>query len=331
MGGNAGQRLAADLEQQIHLVLATCYGLVSRNKALQDVYLDAYLSPEASAESTLSLPDDECQRIHEIVQSRDWAQVREELDKTLKRFDLNSRLLPLFQDALREWVGRGVTLFQTQGANGLEAFLAEVDEWLHRYRRKGGQVWVRRFINMFAYECKVSFFTCFANSWISIIPWLLQHEGLDEVSERFLRVWHHQRNLSNFRTDEPRNGILYPTSGGVQLFAPDHDGKLRPRSIAWETDQIGPTHQRAVFNGQVPSLHPLSGFFMKDAAPLAIAGRFFGSKRAYERVFVLGDTQFCGEYWDFVGAILAAAALTAAPGSPRTDPRPSRTSTCAEM
>lgn len=59
-----------------------------------------------------------------------------------------------------------------------------------------------------------------------------------------------------------------------------------------------------VFRGQVLSLHPLSGFLMKDPALLTVAGRFFGTP-AHARVFERGEADVA-EYWNLVGAILTA-------------------------
>src|SRR5262249_28247822 len=123
--------------------------------------------------------------------------------------------------------------------------------------------------DLFSYECKVSFYRCFANVWVDLIPWLRENRDLDEVSERFLRVWH----MQNQPIEQP-------------------DGRVIPD----------------VFGGQVLSLHPLSGFFMKDPALCTIAGRFFLSD-AYERAMVQGRAEDCAEYWEFVGAILTAAGL----------------------
>src|SRR5262249_35008521 len=92
---------------------------------------------------------------------------------------------------------------------------------------------------------------------------------LDPVSERFLRFWHMQ--------NQP-----------VEL----PDGRVLPD----------------VFSGQVLSLHPLSGFFMKDSSLCAIAGRFFGSE-AHDRALRGGDGKGCPEYWALIGAILSAAHL----------------------
>jgi hypothetical protein len=163
----------------------------------------------------------------------------------------------------------GVTLVREKGNDGLHEFLGRFDAWYEERRRKGRQGWLRPFLDWLAYECKVSFYLCYANTWIDLIPWLQRHRGLDAVSERFLRFWHMQ-------------------NGPVRL----PDGRIIP----------------AVFRGQVLSLHPLSGFFMKDPALCAVAGRYFGSD-AYDRVTVQGRAADCAEYWDLIGAVLTAAGL----------------------
>jgi hypothetical protein len=160
-----------------------------------------------------------------------------------------------------------VALLRQCGVDGLEQFLREVDHWLARYRKKGGQRRVRQFINLFAYACKTSFYRCFANVWIDLIPWLRLHRGLDDVSERFLRFWH-----------------------------------MQTQPVELPGDEVIPN----VFREQVLSLHPLSAVFMTDPALCAIAGRFFASD-AHDRVFRDGDAADCPEYWDLLGAILSAA------------------------
>jgi hypothetical protein len=159
----------------------------------------------------------------------------------------------------------GVGLVQQDEENGLEQFLGMFDAWCQKHRKKGNQGWLRRFLDLFAYECKISFYRCYANVWIDLIPWLREHRDLDAISERFLRFWHMQNQPS-----------VLP--GG--LVVPD------------------------VFCGQVLSLHPLSGFLMKDPALCEVAGRFFVSD-GYEQGLAEGST----EYWDLVGAILTAAHL----------------------
>ena len=125
----------------------------------------------------------------------------------------------------------------------------------------------RTFLNMFAYEAKAAFYLCYANAWIDLIPWLKEQRGLDLVSERFLRFWQYQNQ---------------PSTG--------QDGRIR----------------RDVFSGQVLALHPLSGFFMKDEALCAVAGRFFASSE-HDTIMQTGKADDDPTYWDFVGALLDAA------------------------
>jgi len=257
---------AWELDDEVHYVAAQCYPLVAEAKSLQDVYKDAYLKPGITNPTADGLPDDVRKRIRRVVRERDAGLVRAELDHVLGRFEPPARLMPLLQEAFRRWVGNGVVEYRRAGNDGLEPFLAEVDHWIARYRKKGVNPWVRHFVNLFSYECKVSFFTCYANAWVDLIPWLREHRGLDAVSERFLRFWHNQN----------------ASTGGAA--------------------------GRDAFNGQVLALHPLSGFFMKDPALLAVAGRFFGTS-AYDRAMIQGKVSSSAAYWRLVGAILTAAHL----------------------
>jgi hypothetical protein len=301
-------RLQHDLDQQIHYVLAVCYALFGRCKSLQGLYHDAYLAPNSVRVDAASLPDDVRQRIQEVVHSRDRFQVQQELDTTLGRFESPAKVMPLLQEACRRWVGKGVSLLRRQGNDGLEQFLQEVDGWMAKYRKKGGHRWVRHFLNLFAYESKAAFSTCYANAWVGLIPWLCEHRALDPLSERFLRVWHNQNQPIEIPHGQTPGGILYPTRQGVLVAAADSKGRPVTHCLQMQTEQIGPTHVRDVFNGQVLSLHPLSGFFMKDPSLCAIAGRFFAST-AYDLALGCGQTELGGAYWDLVGAILSAAHL----------------------
>lgn len=257
---------AWDIDDEIHYVAAQCYPLVAEAKSLQDVYKDAYLKAGNTKPTADSLSDDARKRLRRVVRERDAGLVRAELDHVLGRFEPPAHMMPLLQEAFRRWVGRGVVELRRSGNDGLVRFFGEVDTWIARYRKKGGNTWVRHFVNLFSYECKVSFFTAYASAWTALIPWLKEHHGLDAVSERFLRFWHNQ-NVST-----------------------------------------GGTEGRDAFNGQVLSLHPLSGFFMKDPALLAAAGRFFGTT-AHDRALVQGKASSSKAYWDLVGAILTAAHL----------------------
>jgi hypothetical protein len=295
-----------ELDQQVHYVLAVCYALVGRCKSLQDVYRDAYLAPGTVQVDATSLPDDVRQRIQEVVHSRDRSQVQRELDAALGRFEPPARVMPLLQTACRRWVGRGVSLLRQQGNDGVEQFVREVDYWLAKCRKKGGHVWVRHFLNLFAYECKAAFYTCYCNAWIGLIPWLRENRGLDLLSERFLRFWHTQNQPIEIPHGQTPGGILYPTSQGMLVAEADGKGQYVSHFLHVRTEQIGPTHVRDLFSGQVLSLHPLSAFVMKDRALCAIAGRFFASD-AYDLALGRGLATLCSAYWDLVGAILAAA------------------------
>ena len=257
--------LGRDPVQIGHLVLATTYGLLSRGKGMQHVYRDAHLRPGATAPEDLPLPDAVQRRIRAASAVETAPAAAKELDEVFGLADIpaadvaaTARRSTGSSRAASNW-------FRSAGDDGLEVFLKRLDAWSMKHRKKGGNEWLRRFLNVFGYECKASFNLCYANAWIGLIPWLREHRGLDDVSERFLRLWH----MQNQPIDRP-------------------DG----------------TVGSDVFNGQVLSLHPLSGFFMKNPSFFAVAGRFFASEhregaRAKNRL----------QYWELVGAILTAAHL----------------------
>ena len=85
----------------------------------------------------------------------------------------------------------GVNAYREAGHEGIIRWLNAVDYWMHKYRKRCPPR-VRAFINFFSYQAKVSFYVCYANFWASLIPWLQQNHGLDEISTRFLRMWHNQ-------------------------------------------------------------------------------------------------------------------------------------------
>jgi hypothetical protein len=263
------QGLGRDPIQIQQLLLATSYALVSGDKGLQHVYRDAYLAPGATNPVDASLPEAARERIQAVVRNRDREQVCLALSKVLGRVDIAAEEFPVMRQTFDGILQHGVALVQQRGEDGLEEFLARLDRWCAKRRKKGGQGWQRRFLNAFAYEVKVSFYRCYANVWIDLIPWLRQHHQLDDLSDRFLRFWH----MQNQPQELPDGGVI-----------PD------------------------VFSGQVLALHPLSGFFMKDPALCAIAGRFFASS-AYESVMATGRAEGSAEYWDLIGAILTAVCL----------------------
>jgi hypothetical protein len=257
--------LGRDPVQISHLILATSFGLISGGKAVQQVFRDAHLAAGATAPEGQSLPEEVQHRIRAVVLSRDRTRVGEELDETLGRAETPSTDARALRQTFDGLLQVGIELVRDHGNDGLEEFLARFDAWSEKHRKKGGRAWLRRFLNLFGYACKASFYLCYANAWISLIPWLRRHRGLDDVSERLLRFWH----MQNQSVEQP-------------------DGRASPD----------------VFWGQVLSLHPLSGFFMKDPGLCAAAGRFFSSGR-------YGEAAAGGlaEYWEVVGAVLTAARL----------------------
>jgi hypothetical protein len=243
--------------------------LVSADKAVQKVYRDACLLPGRVTPQEMSLPDDTRDRITRIAVRRDRELLRAELDGLLGPPTLSESEAAAMVTACDGILDEGVRLARANGYEGMVAFVAKMDAWLQKCRRRGGGDFHRQVINYLAYEFKVAFYLCYANLWVTLIPWLKEHRGLDGVSERFLRLWHMQ--------NQP-----------VEL----PDGRYLPD----------------VFCGQVLALHPLSGFVMKDPVLCAVAGRFFTSD-AYDRVVALGRADSCAEYWEMVGALLTAAHL----------------------
>ena len=199
-----------DPAQQVNYILAQCYPLVCRSKGMQKIYRDAFLNPEQTAYEPVGLPEEVRQRIQQVVEARDRYLLKQELDQVLGRFDPPAHVLPALQEAFHRWVGRGWWLMKQRGRDGLNEFLTEVNTWLRRLRKKGGNLWVRRFLDMFAYESKVSFYTCFANAWVALVPWLKEHRGLDQLSERFLRLWHHQNQPIEIPPGRTPGGLSSP-------------------------------------------------------------------------------------------------------------------------
>ena len=267
-----------------HLLLATSHGLTAGSKRLQNAYRDAYLAPGRTRPTEDALPDDTRDAITEVVRSRDPERVRPAFDAALGQPPPPIKMMRPLQMMFDGFLNHGVELLRDRGADGLLESVGKLDGWGKETRKKGGRTLRRTFLNLFAYEAKVRFYTCYANTWVALVPWLRRHQGLDPVSERFLGVWHMQA--------QP---VRQP------------DGRTTPD----------------VFSGQVLSLHPLSGFLMKDPALCAVAGRFFGTD-AYDRVFSRGEGTN-PEYWDLVGAILTAAHLYRRALDAQADGRKTRT------
>ncbi|MEI8383954.1 MAG: hypothetical protein WCJ09_27820 [Planctomycetota bacterium] len=217
-------------ESQIkHLLLASCYGLFANNKALQMVFHDAYLKRETwsnheSAELVLPVPATQVDR-NSIATS-----IRGLLSDT----QLSTDEVKFIRAVLNVILGWGVRGFRRNPEQGTQDFVNQIHSWSESVRRRAGHSWRRLCLNQFAYSSKVSFYRCYANAWVHILP-VLQRRGLDELSSRFLRFWHWQN----------------------QPIAHD-DGRV-------ESD---------VFGGQILALHPVSGNLMDDRGFMTVAGAF---------------------------------------------------------
>ena len=254
----ASRGLATDPLQVGHLLLATAFRLFAANKSLQKIYRDAHLKFKLTDPESMSLSDEIDKRIQAVVTSKNREEVRKELDCVLGEPRVQHDDMTLISNVFMRILGQGVVWYQEKGDDGFELFLGKLDAWCTKWRKESGQDWHQSLLNKFAYECKVSFYRCYSNSWIDLIPWLRKHRGLDELSERFLRMWH----MQNQPQELPDGSVI-----------PD------------------------VFGGQVLSLHPLSGFVMKDPAALAVAGKFLASPD-YDTVMHNGRVESCQAYWD---------------------------------
>lgn len=297
--------LQDDWDQQRHYVMAICYALVNRNKTLQDVCLDALPRPERIDPKELSLPEDTQRRIRGVVNRRDRAGVKEELDRALAMYQPSREDEVGFAKAFETWVDRGVNEYRHSGHEGIIRWLGEVDNWMHRYRKRCPPR-VRSFINLFSYQAKCSFYLCYANFWASLIPWLQAEHGLNELSTRFLRFWHNQNQPIEIPRGQMPSGLVYPTLGGVELMLPNSSGRRVPHRMTWLTPPIQPQVMHDVFSGQVLALHPLTRFLFADPVLREVVGQFLNTPE-FETVARGESTKQCVLYWEMINAILTAA------------------------
>jgi hypothetical protein len=224
---------------------------------------------ELTTDAPEALPDDIRSHIKCVVARRDRESVRAELEELFAPAvpsPADTQALTQAFDGILDW---GVRAARERGQAGGADFANLLDHWVTIKRKRGGDDFTRALLDHLSYQCKQAFYLCYTNLWISLIPSLREHRGLDEISERFLRFWHMQ--------NQP-----------VEL----PDGRVLPD----------------VFGGQVLALHPLSGFIMQDPALSAVAGNFFATD-AYTATFTRGQAAACAEYWALVEVILTAAHL----------------------
>ncbi|MFM7149715.1 MAG: hypothetical protein ACKO23_07725, partial [Gemmataceae bacterium] len=73
--------LDKDPDQQLHLLLASIYGLVAGDKGLQHVYRDSYLAPGATIPEEYSQTDSARNHLGKVVRSKNISAVGAELDQ----------------------------------------------------------------------------------------------------------------------------------------------------------------------------------------------------------------------------------------------------------
>jgi len=267
------------------LILAECYPLVNRSRSIQGVYGDAHLHPAADRQGdpaggagrrprsrggrAYSLPAAESGRLRALAGRRDAEAVRAELEGLFLGPPVPAEHQAAFRAAFEGWLALGRRALGAGGRDGLRAFVAaEIAPWMDRLRRRGGRPTDRSFLNRFAYQVKVAFYLCHANAWIGLVPWLVEHRGLDAVAARLLRLWHHQNQ-------------------------PVHDAAT-------------PGGRPDAFFGQVLALHPLSAVVMEDPAHRQAVGAWLAHPE-HDALVAAGRAGECAAYWDLVAAILTAA------------------------
>ena len=236
-----------------NLVLAEAYPLVNKSRAMQKVFLDAHLKKDADRkvededdvqgnsmrkiQRTYQLPEKERLRLTELVNGHDVRVIQNELKKLFLGEQPPNRERPAFTMASEAWIGNGAVAFRKGGRQGLRDYIqGDLNNIISQYRKGGIKEPVRLFLNMFSYECKASFYRCYANAWVFLLTKLEQEQGFNENTARFMRLWHHQNQPQEVR------------GGKVINF----------------------------FYGQVLSLHPLSAIIMTDPGSLAVIGKWIG-------------------------------------------------------
>lgn len=196
-------------------LLASCYPAFADLKNMQKIYLDAYLRDSRNDQTArrqatgtdadsrnIGHDDDNRRRIVELGRNGSIDDLRQEFNR------LFAGLQPTAEDHASmhvmggDIVGRGIQNYEANQDDGVTAFVKAVkDAYCTARKNARGNPAISRFFWSFAYNCKIAFYTCFANVWIDLIPWLQNHQQLDSVAERFLRFWNFQHTASTVTVD----------------------------------------------------------------------------------------------------------------------------------
>lgn len=293
-----------DWDQQRDYVLASSYELVRTDKAVQRIFRDAFLRPRSFRPENLKLSDDVRERIQSVVASRDKEAVRQEMARAFQAVQLSREEEVAASAAMDQWLNAGVERFRSDGGEGLQTWLKDVEYWYNSFRRRSN-LRVQSFLRVFAYEAKVSFYHKYANFWISLLPWLVEHFGLDETSKRFMGIWHNQNQRVEIYHGSMSSGTAAEV--GREILLPDgagNDQRFGGRLMDRGTVEVVPD----VFCGQVLALHPLSWILLARPELRELVGSCIAAPR-FDDALVSGRVDEFPEYWQMVEAILTAAYL----------------------
>lgn len=244
---------AHDIYAQVNLVFAESYSLVNTSRAMQSVFRDAYLHHAADRmvefendhvrgrrrrnEFTRQLAQVTIDRLQSVVQEKSVLSVQQELETVLCANLPTGRERQRLTEAAQHWAGNGCIEFRRGGREGLRTFIqSDLQSHIRSFRNRGGNEEARRFLNVFSYEAKVTFYRCLANTWSYLIDELDRRFSLSPASIRFMRFWHNQK--------QPE---LLPDGTIINMF-----------------------------HGQVLSVHPLSAIVETSPEHLIRLGRWFG-------------------------------------------------------
>ncbi|MEQ8636375.1 hypothetical protein [Gimesia maris] len=200
---------ADDIYNHENLVLAEIYSLINTSRAMQNVFLDAHLhksvsqqhksdSPlphgsQKSGERDHRLPEEEYLRLRQIIESRNVLEVQNELKQLFLGDQPEENDGPHFAEIFESWIKEPLNEFRIGGRQVLQEYIqCELSQKISKHRKRGSNAESRLFLNMFSYECKAAFYRCYASAWAFILPILEKELGLNKLSTRFMRMWHHQ-------------------------------------------------------------------------------------------------------------------------------------------
>ena len=254
-------------------LLACAFSIFRKQKALQLVYRDSYLSSKVRF-SDVELAQEEIQRIQRICADDDRESVRRELSTLFEPAPPTREQDAALKITCENWLGCGLEKFRQQGWDGLLSWLIELNHWVKKFRKDAKTPpLVRDSLNRFGYLAKTAFYGCYANFWGYLIPWLRGRYGLDESSARLLALWHNQNQPVVVPATQAVSGILLPKIIGRQVLS---ERGVPPR-IQFDVPLIGPRYLADAFGGQVLALHPLTWFLFANEHLCKLVGRFLVS------------------------------------------------------